>query len=382
MLKICISGGPGGGKSSCMSVLTQKLSERGYKVIVCPETATELILNGIRPGDVISNYEFQKIVFKKQLEKEKLYDQVAEYYGGKLVILYDRGICDQLAYISREELDGILEEYGYRLNDVMSRYDAVFDLVTAADGAEEFYQWNNPDSEASCNNPARSESPQEAREKELRTRDAWVGHPHLRVFDNSTDFNGKLRRIVNEVFALLGEPVPKEAEHKFLVRRPSLEIIQSLGCVSSSEIVQTYLRNGNDGSERRVRMRGSKKDGFGFYFTRKKDIKGSAERHEVEDKITPDEYISYLMEADPSLRQVIKTRHCFVYKNQYFELDIYPSDSEFAILELEVNSLDDPFEIPPAFTGVDVTGDPYFRNRSIAERGVLVGDNTPPPNGL
>ena len=62
MLKVCISGGPGSGKSSAQSVLMQQLAERGYKTLFCPETATELILNGIVPGDTISLEEFQKFV--------------------------------------------------------------------------------------------------------------------------------------------------------------------------------------------------------------------------------------------------------------------------------------------------------------------------------
>lgn len=371
MLKICISGGPGGGKSSCMSVLSQMLAKRGYKTLICPETATELILNGICPGGALSNYQFQEIVFDKQVAKEALYDKVSRYYGDKTVILYDRGICDQLAYISGEEFDDLLKSRGCCLADVMCHYDAVFDLVTAADGAEEYYQWNDPSKESTGNNPARSESPEEAREKELKTRSAWIGHPHLRIFDNSTDFTGKLKRIVNEVFSLLGEPIPKEVEHKFLICRPSEKEIRSLGCVSSSDIVQTYLKNGNDGSERRIRMRGTKKDGFSFYYTKKKNIEGSATRHEVEDRISPEEYINYLSEADPTLHQIVKTRYCFVYKNQYFELDIYPDEGEFAILELEVNDLNAPFELPPVLTGVSVTGNEYYRNHSIAKRGYL-----------
>ena len=59
MLKVCISGGPGGGKSSAQSILTQVLEDRGYKVLFCPETATELILNGIVPATQISLEEFQ-----------------------------------------------------------------------------------------------------------------------------------------------------------------------------------------------------------------------------------------------------------------------------------------------------------------------------------
>ena len=34
MLKVVITGGPGAGKTEIMSVLTQELEERGYKVFI------------------------------------------------------------------------------------------------------------------------------------------------------------------------------------------------------------------------------------------------------------------------------------------------------------------------------------------------------------
>ena len=57
MLKICLTGGPCAGKSSAFKILDRTLSERGYKILFCPETASELILNGIIPGDKISLLE-------------------------------------------------------------------------------------------------------------------------------------------------------------------------------------------------------------------------------------------------------------------------------------------------------------------------------------
>ena len=29
---------------------------------------------------------------------------------------------------------------------------------------------------------------------------AWVGHPRLRIFDNSTDFEGKVERVLKEIY--------------------------------------------------------------------------------------------------------------------------------------------------------------------------------------
>ena len=86
-----------------------------------------------------------------------------------------------------------------------------------------YYQWNDPNSEDSGNNAARRESPEEARQKDSETINAWTGHPHLRVIDNSTDFSGKIKRVTEEVFSLLGEPIPTEIERKFLIKKPTLD---------------------------------------------------------------------------------------------------------------------------------------------------------------
>ena len=367
MLKVCISGGPGGGKSSAQSVLTHVLEDRGYKVLFCPETATELILNGVIPGSQVSLEDFQTFVLDKQLAKEKLYDDIAKYYNAdKLVILYDRGLCDQMAYIDKSLFENMLSQRGMSLTDAYSHYDCVLHLVTAANGAVEHYVWNDPSKDDVGNNAARSESPEEAIVKDEKTMRAWIGHPHLRVFDNSTNFDGKIKRIVAELLSVLGEPTPMEIERKFLIKKPSEQVIESLGCVSKSNIIQTYLKTIKPGVERRVRQRGSAKDGFSFYYTEKFDISDGV-RDEVEDKISPDKYISLLTEADTSLHQISKERYCFVYKNRYYEMDIYPFSEEYAILEIELNDINEDIELPPLEIIKDVTDDKSYRNNALAK---------------
>ena len=367
MIKVCISGGPGGGKSSAQSVLTHVLEDRGYKVLFCPETATELILNGIVPGVNLSLEDFQKFVLDKQLSKEKLYDDIAEYYDkDKLVILYDRGLCDQMAYIEKPLFEAMLNERNMSLTDAYSHYDCVFHLVTAAKGAKEYYVWNDPSKEDCGNNAARSESPEEAIIKDENTMQAWIGHPHLRVFDNATNFDGKIKRVVSELLNVLGEPTPKEIERKFLIKKPSEEVIASLGCVSKTNIIQTYLKQKKAGVERRVRQRGNIRDGFSFYYTEKIDISDGI-RDEVEDKISPSEYISLMPEVDTSLHQISKERYCFVYKNRYYEMDIYPFSNTYAILEIELNDINEDIELPPLEIVKDVTNDASYRNNSLAK---------------
>ena len=372
MLKIVLTGGPCSGKTTMCKHLIKLLTSRGYEILTVPEAATMLITNGIKPHEELSMDEFQRFVIDTQLTNERLFVKKAMMKNhDKTVIFFDRGLLDGGAYTDMESVMlPCLKEHGETRSSVFDRYDAVFHLVTAANGAPEFYQWNDPTKEETGNNAARSESPALAIEKDQRTMDCWIGHPHLRVFDNSTDFEEKMNRVVKEVFALLGEPVPLEIERKFLINMPTEEQIKSLGYTSKETIVQTYLVSDNNKIERRVRQRGSEKNGFSFYYTEKED-KGNGIREEREDKISTSEYLRLLTESDVSMHQIVKTRYCFVYENQYFEMDIYPHIEEYAILEIEVSNIDDEIVFPPLDVLKDVTNDVRYKNRFLALTGGL-----------
>lgn len=368
MLKIVLTGGPCAGKTQILSRLMQVLEARGYFVYTIFEAATSLILNGIKPSESMTLEEFQNFVLEMQLNNEDLFEKVTQYHDpDKVIIFCDRGIMDNCAYVDKETVfKNMLQEKGLTFADVYSRYDAVLHLVTAADGAEKFYQWNDPSKTDVGNNAARSESPAEAREKDKKTLNAWIGHQHLRVFDNSTNFEGKINRVIAEVFALLGEPVPTEIERKFLIKMPTAEQIEALGCVSKANIIQTYLKKGDNVTERRIRQRGDQKNGFTFYYTEKTDISAGV-RIEDERKITPEEYLRLLAEADTSLHQISKVRHCFVYNKKYFEMDIYPFCNEYAIVEIELNNINEEFELPPLDFVKEVTDDANFKNFALAK---------------
>ena len=123
MLKICLTGGPCGGKSTAMSILTQILSTKGYKVLVCAESPTELILGGVIPTTEVSMVKFQYYNLTLQLAKEALLDEISECYNkDKLVILYDRSICDQIAYIGKVKFEEILASKGLTIQEAYSHY--------------------------------------------------------------------------------------------------------------------------------------------------------------------------------------------------------------------------------------------------------------------
>ena len=198
---IVITGGPCGGKSTAMSRIMKEMNKLGYTVLFVAETASELINGGITPTNCVSNAEFQKCLFDLQLSKEKTFMRAAQKMEGeKCIIVYDRGALDNKAYMSKEEFAEVMDYLGMDEVQLRDNYDAVFHLVTAAEGAESFYTL--------ANNQARTETPAQARAIDKRIISAWTGHPHLRVIDNSTDFEGKMQRLIAEIAAFLGEPEP------------------------------------------------------------------------------------------------------------------------------------------------------------------------------
>ena len=74
------------------------------------------------------------------------------------------------------------------------------------------------------------------------------------------------------------------------------------------------------------------------------------------------------MDADTNKKQIRKTRYCLVYKNQYFEIDIYPFWKDKAIIEIELNNENQEFEIPKQLKLIrEVTNDKRYKNSELAK---------------
>ena len=355
--KIVITGGPCAGKSTAMSWIRNAFTQRGYTVLIIPETATELITGGVAPWSCGTNADFQKCLFHMQLEKEKTFERAAKTMNtDKVLIVCDRGALDNKAYMKQEEFSEVLKDLKSDEVSLRDNYDAVFHLVTAAKGAESFY--------TTANNTARTETVEEARAIDDKLIAAWTGHPHLRVVDNATDFEDKMRRLIREISLFLGEPEPYEIERKYLIEYPDIEWLLNAPNCEKVQIIQTYLQT--DGNEEiRVRQRGANGH-FIFTETIKRKI-SDVKRLEIERRLTENEYLEFLMNADTTKRQIRKDRYCLTYNNQYFEIDVYPFWSKIAIAEIELNSEDAEVKFPEQIKIIrEVTTEEAFKNASLA----------------
>jgi len=361
---IVLTGGPCSGKSSSLAYLTEKLSDHGFLVFVVPETATLITGNGIdrrkmdKPGQIVV---FEEAIFDMQVSFEDTYKQAVSriFPERRKVILLDRGIMDIRAFLTDDVFNGILKKKNMTRAAIRHRYDGIIHLVTAADGAPEYYTGEN--------NSARLETPEEALRIDLRTQESWLGHPRFKIIDNSTDFEGKIRRTFSALAAMVGIPDVPPVQEKYLVRQIDMSGIPQH---QRTDIEQIYLRAKDKGTEIRIRRRGQ--DGMNFYFLARTRTAGDNQPVEEEELIPEQEYMSLMRLKDQKTQVLSKERICFLWNNKYFEVDVYNGRHEGLVVlraELPGPAGKGPSAIPPFITaGKKVTNDPRYSDKNLAKR--------------
>ena len=355
--KIVLTGGPCAGKTTAMARIIEHFSGLGFQVFAIPEVPTMFSSAGINylTQNKALFFEAEKSTLNIQLALEDHFAKMASQCSKPVLIVCDRGTMDISAYVSPELWEALTEEMGtntVKLRD--ARYEAILHMVTAAAGAEQFY--------TNENNKFRSEDVELARELDRKVLSAWTGHPHLRVIGNQTDFDDKLRQVLNEISTVLGVPCPIEQERKYIVK-----VTGEIPDYTESEITQTYLLS-EPGTEMRVRKRGWQ--GSYVYFQTIKKTVSSNKQIETERRITAQQYVDLRQIADPNRNPISKMRKCFVWKNRYFELDTYIEPKlGMQILELEGIKEGDEVEMPPFIKIVeDITGNEKYYNYQLSLR--------------
>eukprot|EP00163_Fabomonas_tropica_P032753 TRINITY_DN834_c0_g1_i9.p1 TRINITY_DN834_c0_g1~~TRINITY_DN834_c0_g1_i9.p1 ORF type:complete len:357 (-),score=67.24 TRINITY_DN834_c0_g1_i9:117-1187(-) len=241
--RFVLTGGPCAGKTTALARLSAFLRGRGFRVFTVPEAATLLFSNGATFNDLPEQeqqLQFQANLLKTQMHLEDTFFGLAQLIDKPAVLLCDRGTMDGSCYIERATWEGLLKRHGMDTVSIRDgRYTAVLHMVTAADGAEEFYQTEN--------NSVREESPEEARQLDQKLRNAWVGHPKLFVFENrpGKTFEDKLQEIVGTVSRLVGLPESTRSTRKFVIKKPDLS--NFMVRYESFHVEKVYLLTRNRG---------------------------------------------------------------------------------------------------------------------------------------
>jgi len=201
---IVLTGGPCGGKSTAMAVLTKHLKAKGFEVYSVPEVPTLVLTAGSPPFSSMDEKQlmaFEKQLFTIQVQLEDSFKKIASAMGKPAVILLDRAVLDIHAYLPHPLWMQLLDEVGVTEKQIRERYTAVVHLVTAANGAEKYY--------TTTNNAARTEGLDQAKELDEKVKLAWLAHTRTFVADNSTDFRHKMERVCSFLDGVVGNPNDK-----------------------------------------------------------------------------------------------------------------------------------------------------------------------------
>lgn len=383
--KIVLTGGPCAGKTTGMSWIQNTFEKMGYLVIFMQEPATELKSAGITPARCSSMMAYQLFQMKLQLEKEEVYTRAAEdiaeasekrtgndgnhenhenhenlqgtqQAGKKVLIVCDRGFFDNRAYMTREEFSEALRILGVSEKEKLLSYDAVFHLETTAKNAKVFY--------GTATNAIRDETPEQAAALDDRVIAAWQSHPQYHIIENLNGFEDKMRHLVAEIAAVLGEPKPYEARRRFLISYPDAAVLDTLSDCYREEIEQVYL-HAPQNEEIRLRRRSSGEDCV-YYITTTKITEGRR-CLESEGRLTEREYMQFLGNADPGMKPIHKTRWCVTWHDHHYEVDLYPFWQDRAVLEVLLADEDEEVRIPDFLQVIrEVTEDKEYDVASLA----------------
>lgn len=360
--KIVLTGGPCAGKTTALVRIIEHFSSLGFKVFTIPEVPTLFTQAGMNylTKNQAFFYEGEKATLEVQLALEDKFQRMAEQCTKPCIIVCDRGAMDISAYMQPEVWQQITSAVGTSTPQLRDRYDAVLHLVSAADGAEQYY--------TTANNAQRYEQMSEeglriARSLDKKVIHAWTGHPHLRVINNHDDFECKMRRVLKEISSVLCLPQPIEEERKYIVKVTAPmpdDIIES-------DITQTYL-TAEPGTEIRLRKRSWGRK-YVYVHTTKKQT-SAHEELVTERQINLSLYEMMLSLADPQCQTIHKHRTSFIWKGQYFEVDTYLDQLQgLVILETKGIAEGEPLKLPPCLQIVEeITGRQEYYNYNLARK--------------
>ncbi len=189
-IRIVVTGGPGGGKTTAADLFRREMNER---VTLVPEAATLLFSGGFpRSPEPGARRAAQSAIYHVQRNLEDAHVALAP----DRILLCDRGTVDGAAYWPGPAPE-FFAAMGSSEAAELARYDAVIFFESAA---------ATRSGDLRSNNPVRTESAEEAVALDRALHAVWSQHPHfVHVPSNHSFFKkislglGALERLVGTV---------------------------------------------------------------------------------------------------------------------------------------------------------------------------------------
>ncbi|XP_074642321.1 TRPL translocation defect protein 14-like isoform X1 [Tubulanus polymorphus] len=317
--KLVLTGGPCGGKTTGQARLSTFFENLGWKVYRVPECATVLMSGGVKWTELSKEaaYKFQMDLLNTMMTIENTYTRLAESSDSNCVVICDRGTMDCTAYMEPGQWEKMKKENDW--NDVElrdSRYNQIIHMVSAAKGAEEFYTTED--------HATRYEGIEQARQLDDYAAQAWVGHPYYDVINNEVGFEQKLMKMIAAVTNRLGIDVQdrlniNSKKRKFLIKMlPPKEHFPQF---QDFTVVHDYLVTPSRKMQARIRRRGQNGNWTYTHTIRRPEINNQIV--ELKMQVSGRDYQILLAQRDEKHYTIYKKRRCFLWQNQYYQMDIY-----------------------------------------------------------
>jgi predicted ATPase len=362
--RIVLTGGACAGKSTLLSTLQSTVPHRtGVKVFTVPEASTLLVQNGLEWSSMDTDeraIEYQLALLRVQLALEDNIFAIAKATGKPCLIVCDRGTMDGRAFCKEAHFKEIMRRGGYTLETLRDqRYDAVLHLFSAAIGAPSFYNYDNA---------ARSETVDEARKSDEMLREMYIGHPRLKLIDNSTSFQEKLDRGIDFVYEVIGHSKPKHQMRRYQIRdAPLPDKIPVTHVVVNLTI--TILTGSSIDNVRMLFRREQLTSIMYMYHNIALDPE-SGSRTMMQHNISPREYMNLLEQRDPAHIDVVKTAISFTDNGQFCELSSFHAPAWLAGKASLYIDCDKETVVLPTWLDVlkDTTGDISYSSYTLSKR--------------
>lgn len=372
VFKICLTGGPCAGKTTALSRIVETFAPE-FTVYTLPEVATMTFSSGVTilPDTFTeeSHKKFTQSICQMQIHIENYFETIASLQNKKVLIVTDRGVCDNFAYCSPENKQKIMQEANWSMNFLCNeRYDMVLHMVTAAQGASEFYTLEN--------NSARWETKELAVHFDEKGRKEWMSHPNFVIVDNSRyGFEQKIQRVLKSVGNLIGAKSTHKCIKKYLLEPGfDLEMIPSeIKCDNYTQVCNFLLTN-NPNIKTCIFKRMYRNQSQPSYIYTSQLLSDKYEKRIETHKILTEKfYLDFLSQVDPGYATVHKEVVCFLLSNQR-EINIYNVETvtlkgeKLFILKVIRDCEHEEISAFPSFLKVleDITENPKYYSMNFA----------------
>ncbi|CAD8144502.1 unnamed protein product [Paramecium pentaurelia] len=342
---ICITGGPGSGKTSVVTFLQERLRDFQYNVIVVPLLDDYILGQDQEIIQKLSKQERNQFIIKKVMLMQNLLDyskELAKQVKDKdSIILCQGGILDLLSY--QDEKDQIFQDLHDEFKPLATlrdkNYDAVIHLVTNADGLQKNFYFGN-----SFIN--RDQEIKKAIDADKQIQKIWMGHPNHFLIDNrGLTFDKKIQRAYKTVQKILGRVQTNIRWSKWLLKSIRIPSAQYHTKIKITDIFFLDNNSQNQKEINRVRMRQVEGGLKQYYQITTKTSKNKEDVQFLRRIISFSQFHQLVNKGQNQMKILKRDRICFTCQNQLMQVDLF-EQKQLGILRLTINDATESYAVP------------------------------------